>query len=636
MLARMSKVRIIGHRGDLDATLALLHDLKVLHMLDVQDDPAVPLPQLMVDEPRMHLLEELRFLRARIDALLALVPHPPVPRAVTPPLDERKLAALRSELDAVGPEIEALVAHNDALIAEQQTLPRYAASLRKLLPLLPELTELRGYDTAALMVDRRHADVLGEFNAQLAKTVGANYEIISDQLDAATVGAVLVFPREHAAAVTTLLGSEHVSRIRLPERFERVPFRVAIAEMDRRVAELPAEIAANQRRIDEAVAGHQDWADAAMWLRSRIEQLGAIRHLGATPHTFVAVGWVPERDVNRLQSAVAGRLGGTVIVEATAPEPSDEPPVLMVNPAPVRPFEFLVRLLALPRYGSLDPTRLMGLFLPLFFGIMLGDVAYGVALGLLAWLVRRRYGSRSRVAHDLTAVFLMSAGWTVVWGVVYGEFLGDLGRRWWGWQPIWIDREEALQPLLLFAIAVGAAHLGLGLGLGLWQAARARQRNDLLRRAATLTVLAGLFLLAAVAADRLPDGVMTPAVAAIVVGVVILGAVEGAIGILLGPLEALGAAGNVLSYLRIAAIGLASVYLARVANELGATGPLWLGVVVATLFHALNLALGAFSPTIQALRLHYVEFFGTFFNEGGEPFRPFGAPTAGVGPGASG
>jgi V/A-type H+-transporting ATPase subunit I len=83
--------------------------------------------------------------------------------------------------------------------------------------------------------------------------------------------------------------------------------------------------------------------------------------------------------------------------------------------------------------------------------------------------------------------------------------------------------------------------------------------------------------------------------------------------------------GNVLSYLRIAAIGLASVYLSQVANELGAAAPLWIGVIVATLLHALNVALAAFSPSIQALRLHYVEFFGKFYQEGGEAFRPFGA-----------
>ena len=75
----------------------------------------------------------------------------------------------------------------------------------------------------------------------------------------------------------------------------------------------------------------------------------------------------------------------------------------------------------------------------------------------------------------------------------------------------------------------------------------------------------------------------------------------------------------------IAAIGIASVYLARVANELGALGPIWLGVIIAGLFHSLNLVLGVFSPTIQALRLHYVEFFGKFYQGDGTPFRPFGS-----------
>jgi V/A-type H+-transporting ATPase subunit I len=47
------------------------------------------------------------------------------------------------------------------------------------------------------------------------------------------------------------------------------------------------------------------------------------------------------------------------------------------------------------------------------------------------------------------------------------------------------------------------------------------------------------------------------------------------------------------------------------------------GLIIATLFHALNIALGAFSPTIQSLRLHYVEFFSKFYEGGGQPFRPF-------------
>jgi V/A-type H+-transporting ATPase subunit I len=141
-------------------------------------------------------------------------------------------------------------------------------------------------------------------------------------------------------------------------------------------------------------------------------------------------------------------------------------------------------------------------------------------------------------------------------------------------------------------------------------------------------VLAGLFGLAGVAAAEFPAQVLTPAVAALVVGVVVACVSQGALGVLLGPLDLLGALGNVLSYLRLAAVGLASTYLAEVANQLGARGPLLLGVLVATLFHALNLALAAFSPTIQALRLHYVEFFGQFYEGGGRLFAPLGGSVA--------
>ena len=61
-----------------------------------------------------------------------------------------------------------------------------------------------------------------------------------------------------------------------------------------------------------------------------------------------------------------------------------------------------------------------------------------------------------------------------------------------------------------------------------------------------------------------------------------------------------------------------------VANKLaGIFGNIIIGVIVAGLFHALNLALGILSPTIQSLRLHYVEFFGKFFQGGGVEFKPF-------------
>ncbi len=94
-------------------------------------------------------------------------------------------------------------------------------------------------------------------------------------------------------------------------------------------------------------------------------------------------------------------------------------------------------------------------------------------------------------------------------------------------------------------------------------------------------------------------------------------------GGLLAPFEILKSIGNIISYARIMAIGLTSVLIAFVANRLaGMTGDIIIGVVIAGLIHLLNMVLGVFSPTIHSLRLHYVEFFGKFLEQGGRRFEP--------------
>ena len=338
---------------------------------------------------------------------------------------------------------------------------------------------------------------------------------------------------------------------------------------------------------------------------------------------------MPRPDLDRLRRELEQRIGPEVVVEELETTGRErEAPVLMRNTRLARPFELLVRFLDVPRAGSLDPTILTAIFLPLMFGVMVGDVGYGVLLLGLALLGRRKLRHRSPVMASLASVLVLGSVWSIVFGVLFGELFGDLGKRLWGDWAVWMYRPgaEALEPLLLFAVAIGAAHVVLGVLLGLWQAARFREHRAALDRLGTLLVIGGLFGLAGWAADHLPGAALTPAVGAIVVGLVLVMSLHGALGVVMGPLELVGTLGNVLSYLRLAAVGLASAYLAIVANELAGAGPIWMGLLIAAFFHALNLALAAFSPMIQALRLHYVEFFSKFLAGGGRPFRPFGRP----------
>ncbi len=628
MFEPMAKVEVVGHRSRLAAALACLQRRSVMQLVDAPSVPGLRVAPLAADEEYLQEAEQLRHLRTRLDSLLALVPAEAVPRGG--PFDEADLRAVWAELEELAPLVEPLVARIDALEAEQGTLPRHVASLRRLVPLVPEVPELAAYETVALLVDRRHATVIGWLRDELAALVGGRFEVIADQVDPDTIGAVLVFPRAESRRVHSLLAQQQVSRVRLPDRFRGMALAPAITAMERRVAGLPAEIAAARRSLLDLLGSRSHWHSARGFVDGRLAQLDALRQVGTTARTFTVAGWVPRRELGALGAALRDEAGPEVLVAELDAAPDETPPILLRNPRPARPFELLVGMLALPRYRTFDPTVLMALFMPFFFGLMLGDVAYGLLLlGLAGW-ARRRWGGRSRVAADLTTILGMGAAWAVVWGIVFGEAFGDLGRRLGHLEPLWIDREEAIQPLLLLAIGVGAAHVVLGLVLGLWVSARAAEPRLFGERAALLVALGALFAVAGVAADRLPAGVMTPAVAAVVVALAVLVALQWPLGLVMGPLDLIGAVTNVLSYLRIAAIGLASVFLARVANELGAAAPLALGIAIAALFHAMNLALGAFSPTIQALRLHYVEFFTKFYEPGGEPFAPFGAGAAPV------
>jgi V/A-type H+-transporting ATPase subunit I len=156
--------------------------------------------------------------------------------------------------------------------------------------------------------------------------------------------------------------------------------------------------------------------------------------------------------------------------------------------------------------------------------------------------------------------------------------------------------------------------------LGVASALRAGHRRHAAARAAKLGLLLSAGATAAALLGPVPRHLAAPAAYATVV---FLGGAIAAEG----PLAALDLVlglGNVLSYARLMALGLASVMLAEVANLVGGVlQPRGAGIAIAVLLHAVNFTLGLVSPTVAALRLHYVEFFEKFYDEGGAPFRPF-------------
>jgi len=255
--------------------------------------------------------------------------------------------------------------------------------------------------------------------------------------------------------------------------------------------------------------------------------------------------------------------------------------------------------------------------------MMVGDVGYGLLMFMLSVLMLRN--PMKGLIGDFLKSLRIGSIWAVIFGVLYGEYFGSLGKNF-GIKPLWFSRSEpgSIKTLIVMALSVGVAHILLGLTIGIWNAIVHRSRSETFERLGMAVGLVGITFLALSLTSSLPHGYMTLGWVVLAVGLVTLALSMGKTGFFLGPIEFVGVIGNVLSYLRIAALGLASVFLAKVANDMGGmVGSAFVGVLIAIVIHALNLVMGMLSPTIQSLRLQYVEFFRKFYEGGQSSFTPF-------------
>jgi V/A-type H+/Na+-transporting ATPase subunit I len=648
VLVPMTKVRILGRRQDTDHVLSELHRLGLVEIADASADPnLLPAGSAVrgdvVGEPSPHG-EELIQMRDRIDAVFASLPTKGTGFERPAPACDRStpqdLALLRAEVDELADGWDELDRRLSKLREERVVLAGYVGSLQQLLPLVPVLAEVGterlrqlGIATVALVLNTDQDELVDALRSELASTLGDSVELVATRAQQGSTGCLVIVPSNRRDAVQAVLGRAAVRPVALPDEFSGLSLHAAVEAMSGRLHELSATMdLVGEERLRWPLRHEHRLKSMRGAVEDRIELWRASESVGATERAFLIECWVPRRSLRALRRELGSRLGPSIVAEDTASSPHDpKAPVLMRNTRLPRPFESLVGFLGLPRPGSIDPTVLMGIFLPLMFGAMVGDVGYGVALLALALFARRRLAARAAATPEirgLLGVLLWGSAWSVVFGCLYGEAFGDLGTRVVGDWAIWQYRASphALAPLLIFAVVLGAAHVGLGLVLGAWQAVQFREPRVLLDKVGTIIALTGLFGLGGWAVDQLPNGALTPSAGAVVVGLVLVLSLHGSLGVVTGALDLVGRIGNILSYLRVAAVGLASAHLAGVANALGTIGPIWVGVLVAAFLHALNLALAAFSPMIQALRLNYVEFFGTFFVAGGHAFTPFGHP----------
>jgi V/A-type H+/Na+-transporting ATPase subunit I len=614
MIVRMARLRIAGPRSHLDEVLGAVQDSGLLH-LDRPHAPYATPPDRQLMRERAHVERCLVDIETALDRLSAGRPGRPPAESPTLTRDTvRRARRIRREADRL--------AHARTRLEDERVLLlRYREFFQAFESLVGH--ELTWPDGQAFYVVLRAGagTALAELRRSLETAVSGEVELLHRELSSGEWAVLILVSERAAPRVAALLAAARVEELPAPAGLGYTNLLRALPALKARLESIPDELNAldeDRRSLSDAEG---PWLAAARaHLRDHLLLLDARRRVLAAEHLFIIEGWLPEARVGDLESSLQARFGPEVVTSTLGGEEWSAPdtPVTLHNPPIFRPFEVVTRTLPLPKYGTIDPTPFVAVFFPAFFGLMLGDVGYGLMLAALAWLLHVKSAPGSQL-RAISTVGLACASSAVAFGLLFGEFFGSLGHAV-GLTPVF-DRESATMPFLGLSIAIGAVHITLGLvlaGLNLWHRGHKREAMG---RGVTLTMLflTALALLAAV--EVLPSRLFSPFAIAVLVAFPILVALEGIVAVI----ELLSTFGHILSYARIMALGTASLMLAVVANEMvGAMGSVIVGSLFALLFHLVNFAIGLFSPTIHALRLHYVEFFGHFFSPGGAEYRPLG------------
>ena len=622
MIIRMAKVEIVGPKQDLLSALDLLHhrgifqpDPQLLERIELTDDH---MQALVLNEPELRERSFFQNLYERIAALLQLFPEtvdclsPLQPLPVMDLLDElvdQHLASARELLRLL-----------NECQQELEDLQRDLIFWQALEPLLIDLPNDSNLELLGITI--RDGQQLQALEELLQKRTQGRCHISSTKTTEGSLIGLIATDREVAESLHQALTDERVPESPLPEELAKLPLAQRITALRERLQQQSANGHKLEAQIVELSRRWQPtYRRALNWLEERLTLYRATATAYTTRLCFVIQGWMEHAEVLSLHSDLKLAFAGRVVLEQQAilEEDLDQVPVMLRNPGYFAPFEILSRLLPLPTYSSYDPTPLIGIFFPLFFGMILGDIGYGAILLLLAIFLAQHFPPQ-RLPSDIGKVLGVAALYTLLFGLLYGELFGNLGAVWLGLHPLWFDRSKDILPMTVFALTVGVVHILLGISLGALSALRRHQPKQALLKLAML--ISVLLLVLVVVGWFYPQSWLKIGPLLIGVGILmpVLIAAEG----LLAPLELLKTMGNIISYVRIMAIGFSSVLLAVVANKLGGmTGDIMVGILVAGILHAFNLLLGVFAPTVHSLRLHYVEFFSKFLDLGGRRFEPW-------------
>ncbi len=629
-IASMERLEIVCLRELLPEVTGYLQDQGVVHIeecpLAVEEAPEY-LSRVTLEEDQREeaeAMEDLHRAAAEVVPLLSVKPDWTAVNAAAAELAKKtdyeldRLVAIRAR------ELRSLIRRKLNAQDNIELLTQFQKVIENVVPMLGGRKVTFGKEARAMVLKGDVDAILARLEQRRKDELGAESRLVQQKIARNQAVAVLTYPPQLNDQAGRILLEEHIAPVDPPDS------RIVGASSDQVVNKIRETIEHNRTQlasVTNAIANFSRQFGAevtglALVLEDKLERFEIVNQFAQSSMVAVINGWIPANDADALSSKLARQYAGQVTVTKLGITSVDihQVPTLLRNKGIFKNYEVLLSLFKPPTYGTYDPTVLVGIAFTFFYGFILGDILYGLVVIAFAWWLGKKFGHIEMVrAASKVGTYMGISG--IFFGFLFMEFGGDLPERFFNLHPIWIHRSHDVMTLMLYAILIGCIHVPLALAIGFWTNYKHHHMEHAIEK---LALLIGLLSLGLIALNFL--GVLSASIfayigiAGLIACFIMLLYALGAMGLVMF-LEVISLSGNVLSYCRLMALGLAAVIIADLANALGAHNPLF--IPLAALIHVANIGLSIFSPTLHSLRLNYVEFLPKFFHPEGRSYKPF-------------